>query len=158
MLLLNSYTALLSVVLSQCTPNLLKIYVSTNNSHYMSHISFQKKLSYEDTCMHGSQACSFSILFGRVVYIRKSGLASIILGYHSTIFHPPSRSICPLPGSELWESCLKSASVKHKEEEDWIFLSNYACHWVSVLGRAKRPHAFLSREGKVHIVNHLSNF
>lgn len=103
---------------SQCTPNLLKIYVSTNNSHYISHISFQKKLSYEDTCMHGSQACSFSILFGRVVYIRKSGLASIILGYHLTIFHPPSRSICPLPGSELWESCLKSASVKLKEEED----------------------------------------
>jgi len=62
------HTALLSVVLSQCTPSLLKIYVSTNNSHYISHISFQKKLSYEDTCMHGSQACSFSILFGRVVY------------------------------------------------------------------------------------------
>ena len=112
------HTALISVVLSQCTPNLLKIYVSTNNSYNLSHIRFQKKLSYEDTFMHGSQACSFSVLFGRVVYIRKSGLASIILGYHSTIFHPPSRSIFPLPGSELWESCLKSASVKHKEEKD----------------------------------------
>lgn len=53
-------------------------------------------------------------------YIRISSLACIILGYHSTIFHPPSRSIFPLPGSELWESCLKSASVKHKEEEEGL--------------------------------------